>query len=198
MYRLFYDLETTGDVLFIAINPEQKVERVVKKDSIAALYAGKELTGINVFDFSKVVKLKSKGILFAPRKELLDVLNAMLQNASLPSLPYREDSGYKVAEVLSLEEHPLDEKAHIVTLSLGEKKLTTVSWYSNLEVGKKVVIALDGTILYDGSVFHSFVSRNIPSECSICSCKELRLPETPGAFLVQGYHVGDDFFYGGK
>jgi tRNA-binding EMAP/Myf-like protein len=198
MYRLFYDQKSMGDVLFILLNPEEKVEKVVKKDAVAALYHGDALVGINIFDFSKVVKLKANGILFAPKKELLDVINAILANASLAPLPLNENSGYQVAEITALEEHPLDEKAHIVTLSMGEKSLTTVSWYPTLSVGKKVVVALDGTILRDGSVFHSFISRNIPNQCSICSAKELGLPGPEGAFFVEEEKAGEDFFYGGK
>lgn len=198
MYRLFYDQKTMGDVLFILLDPEKKVEKVVKTNQVAALYSGESLVGINIFDFSKVVKLKAEGVLFAPKKELLDVVNSILENAALAPLPFSNDSGYKVAEIVALEEHPLDEKAQIVTLSLGEKKLTTVSWYSNLSVASKVVVALDQTILRDGSVFHSFVSRNIPNECSICSASELSLPAQNGAFLLKEEKAGDDFFYGGK
>lgn len=198
MYRLFYDQKTMGDVLFILLDPEKKVEKVVKTNEVAALYSGESLVGINIFDFSKVVKLKTNGILFAPEKELLEVVNSILGNAALAPLPFSNNSGYKVAEIVALEEHPLDEKAQIVTLSLSEKKLTTVSWYPNLSVGSKVVVALDQTILRDGSVFHSFVSRNIPNECSICSASELGLTPQNGAFLLKEEKAGDDFFYGGK
>jgi tRNA-binding EMAP/Myf-like protein len=164
---------------------------------VAALYHGESLVGINIFDFSKSRETQGNGVFSPQRKSLLDVVNAILENASLaPS--FQRDSGYKVAEITALEEHPLDEKAHIVTLSLGEKSLTTVSWYPTLSVGKKVVVALDGTILRDGSVFHSFISRNIPNQCSICSAKELGLPGQNGAFFAQEEKAGEDFFYGGK
>lgn len=200
MYRLFYNYEVSGDVLFILIDPEKKTEKTVKNGNVAALYAGTELIGINVFHLSDTLKLKSKGMIPAPEDKLVDVINVLLKNAALSPLPYCRDSGYHVAEITALEEHPLDEKAHIVTLSLGPKKLTTVSWYPNLALGKDVVVMLEGTIAYDGSVFHAFVSRNIPNECSILSASELHLGDNkePGAFLVEGYQSGADFYLGGE
>jgi tRNA-binding EMAP/Myf-like protein len=129
---------------------------------------------------------------------LVDVINALLVNAGLSALPYCTDSGYKVAKISHLEEHPIDEKAQIVSLDLGKNSLTTVSWYPNLEVGKSVVVALDGTILADGSLFHAFVSRNIPNQCSICSASELKIKDGgEGAFLTKDYLPGEDFFLGG-
>jgi tRNA-binding EMAP/Myf-like protein len=197
MYRLFYNFKVTGDVLFVLLDPEKKVTRSETKGRVVALYAGETLVGANIFRVSEVFHLKTNGIIFAPDKPLLDVVNSMLKEAELPLLAPCLDSGYKVAKITKLEEHPLDEKAHIVTLSLGEKTLTTVSWYPNLNEGALLVVATDGTILYDGSLFHKFVSRNIPNECSICSSKELKLDDKPGAFIVEGYEPGEDFFLGG-
>lgn len=197
MYRIFFDSVVSGDVLFLLLEPEAKVTRSVTKEGVCALYSGDQLVGANIFAFAAAYPLKSRGVIFAPADELIDALNARLLKAALPTLPYCRDSLYRVASIKALEEHPLDEKAQIVSLSLGEKELTTVSWYSNLEVGAKVVIALDGAIRYDGSVFHAFVSRNIPNDASICSSRELLLEDAPGAYLTS-LETGTDFFLGGK
>jgi tRNA-binding EMAP/Myf-like protein len=198
MYRLFYDYEVNGDVLFILMDPEKKVTKCVRTGQVAALYNGEELIGINVFEVSSSVKIKATGMIATPSSALIDVLNPLLKGAGLAPLPYCTDSGYHVAEITALEEHPVDEKAHIVTLSLGEKTLQTVSHYQNLTVGALVVAELEGCIAYDGTVFHEFTSRNIKSEASICSAKELKVagPEQ-GAFLVEGYKAGEDFYLGG-
>jgi len=197
MYRLFYNYKVTGDILFVLIDPEKKPDRVETKGRVVALYCGSELVGINIFKVSEVFQLRASGIIFAPEKPLLDVINAILTEEGLASLPLPSDSGYTVARISKLEEHPLDEKAHIVTLLAGQEELTTVSWYPNLNEGSLVVIAKDGTILSDGSVFNKFVSRNIPNDCAICGAKELKLDDKPGAFLPEGYEPGDDFFLGG-
>ena len=198
MYRLFYDKVVSGDILFVLISPEKKTSKTVKVGDLALLYSGEELTGINLFNASKVYPLASKGIIYAPKKELIDALNKVLVNAKVAPLPYLADSGFHLAKISAMEEHPLDEKAHILTLSLGSEKKMTVSWYPNLSIGALVVVALDGTILRDGSVFHSFVSRNIPNEVSLMGSKDLGLPEGEGAYLATSGNPGDDFFLGGK
>jgi tRNA-binding EMAP/Myf-like protein len=196
MYRLFYNEKVMGDILYVVLNSEAKPSRIEKKGAIAAIYQGDELIGLNFFEASKLAPLASAGIIYAPKDELIDALNKALVAVHLAPLAYTRDSGFRVAKIAALEEHPLDEKAQIVTLSLGEKKMTTVSWYTNLAVGAFVVVALDGTILRDGSVFHQFVSRNIPNEVSLMGAKELGLPESQGAYHPTGLVEGADFFLG--
>jgi hypothetical protein len=122
MYRLFYDKVVSGDILFVLISPEKKTSKTVKVGDLALLYSGEELTGINLFNASKVYPLASKGIIYAPKKELIDALNKVLVNVKAAPLPYLADSGFHLAKISAMEEHPLDEKAHILTLSLGSEK----------------------------------------------------------------------------
>ncbi len=191
MYRLFYDFETNGDVLFVVIDPEKKVDEVVKKDDVALLYSAKELVGINIFNVSKVVKIKTKGVIFAPDKNLLGAINSLLPTPLIEE----KESGYEVMSITNLEEHPLDEKAQIVTLKSKEKTYQSVSYYKNLKIGMLVVVAKDGTILYNGSIFHKKVIKNLPVEVSLCSASELKISsETKEAFSPEGYNEGDDFF----
>ncbi|MCH3908873.1 MAG: DUF4479 domain-containing protein [Bacilli bacterium] len=195
MYRCFYDHEVNGDVLFILLDPEKKPDHIVKKDDVVALYNQDELIGINIFSISKEVKIKASGILFTVNDAFVDVINNILANAGLPKLPYFRDSFYHVGKIVSLEEHPLDEKAQIVGFSFAGKNLSTVSWYKNLEVGKCYVCMMDGCIAHDGSTFHSSIKRNIPVDVSICSAKELKIQDAPsGAFEVKDYKDGSDFF----
>ncbi|MDO5330301.1 MAG: DUF4479 domain-containing protein [Bacillota bacterium] len=200
MYRLFYDHDVNGDVLFCVFKMEPTPDRVEKKGQLAALYKGDELIGINIFDLQKLCKIKSHGLIVTPDDRLIDALNSLIENAGLPKLPYCRDSGFKVGEVVSLEEHPLDEKAHIVGLDFGPLgKKETVSRYKNLEVGSLLVCALEGTIKFDGSTFHESVIRNIGHQAEICSGKELRVnDDLSGAFIAEGYQKGEDFFLDGK
>lgn len=199
MYRLFYPYHATGDILYILIDPEEKTIRSEKHSNVVACYGEKGLAGINFFSISDTVKIKAEGAIFAPSEALLAAVNPLIENAGLPALHFVRDSSYKIATITELEEHPLDEKGRIVTLSLGEGKiLTTVSFYPNLARGAKVVVLLDGGIAYNGRMFRKFISKNIPSECSICSAKELRLGgDSAGAYLVKSEEKeGTDFFYG--
>jgi tRNA-binding protein len=198
MYRLFYNPKVSGDILFGLLAPEKKTDRLVRAGDLVLLFSQEEWIGFNLFHASRVYPFPEGGIIFAPEEAMIKALNAVLVGAKASPLLAQEPSGYAVAKIAAMEEHPLDEKAHILTLDLLEKKLTTVSWYPELNVGDEVVVALDGCILADGSVFHSFVSRNIPNEASLMSARELHLGDAPGAYKVKDRVLGSDFFRGGK
>ena len=195
MYRLFYNHENVGDVLFIVIDPLAYPDRTVRQGEVAALYKGDELVGINLFGFGKTAKIKAAGMIVAPEDVLIDVINAKLENAGLAKLPYTRKTGYTVAEVTAMEEHPLDERCNIVTLTDGEKTLSTVSRYQNISVGSRVVTVGDGVMKFDGTVFQKKVVKNIPIECELCSAADLKIGEEfKEAFLVDELPAGADFF----
>ena len=197
MYRLFYNRQNVGDVLFVVIDAHAYPDRSESVGEVTALYQGERLIGINLFDFGKTVKIKASGMIVSPEDVLIDAINAKLAQVNLPALPYCRDSGYKVAEVKNLEEHPLDEKSSIVTLMVGEKTLTTVTRYRNLEIGKPIVVAVDGCIKFDGTVFEKKVVRNIPIECEVCCAADLRIGEEfKEAFIPEDMPFGSDFFLG--
>ncbi|MBR5990591.1 MAG: hypothetical protein IK034_01985, partial [Bacilli bacterium] len=101
-------------------------------------------------------------------------------------------------KVFSTEEHPLDEKALILKLQCGEKTYETVSNLKGIEEGSMVVVALDGTILFDGSVYHAAVIKNINNDVKVLSPVELRLEGSmKDAFLLDddpSFKDGEDFF----
>lgn len=197
MYRLFYDFETNGDTLFIVISPEKKPDEAISNGDVTCLYTNKELVGINIFNVSRIAKLKSHGAIFAPDSLLLNTINDLLSNSNAPKLEETTNSGFKVLSIVNLEEHPLDEKAQIVTLKgKNDETYQAVSYYKNLVVGEKIVGALDGTILYDGSLFNKKSIKNIPADVTICSGKELKVNDNyKEAFTPEGYTEGEDFFY---
>jgi tRNA-binding EMAP/Myf-like protein len=200
MYRLFYNFKVIGDVLLLVLDPSMAPDHEESHGAITALYAGDQLIGVNFFDFSKIVKLHTEGMIVTPEDKLIDVINAELENAKLPRLPYTRDSGYHVGKIVSLEEHPLDEKAQIVHLDFGAGKvLETTSHYPNLSLGELLVCALDGTITFDGTRFNAGKIRNIGHDADICCEKELRIGEdVKQAFILKdGYEPGDDFYLGG-
>ena len=200
MYRLFYNLRRLGDVLLIEIAPGKAATSTKRKGDVIALFHEEELIGYNIFNLKEVVKLKTDGVIFAPDDRLIDIINILLRNQGFQTLPYTRDSGYKVAKIINLEEHPLDERKSIVTLSLKEKTLITVTAHPNLSLNQLVVVALDGTILADGRMFQENIIRNIPQQAHICSGQDLKInQEDDKAFLPnEGEREGDDFFLGGE
>ena len=195
MYRLFYNHENVGDVLFVVIEPQSYPDRSVTKGEVTALYKGDALVGINLFDFGKTAKIKATGMIIAPEDILIDVINAKLENAGLEKLPYTRATGYRVAEVTEMEEHPLDERSNILTLQVGEEKLTTVSRYQNIAVGSHIVVVTDNVIKFDGTTFNKKVVKNIPIEAEVCSAADLKVgEESKEAYLVPQLPSGADFY----
>ena len=195
MYRFFCNPDNVGDVLFAVFDPETIPNRVEEREGVTALYRDETLVGINFFGAVEEFGLNQKGMIVKICDDLLSKVNEKLASVGLKSLEKNLDSGYIVAKVTALEEHPLDERSNIVTLDLGGKTLTTVSRYANLKEGLLIVVAVDGCIKFDGMAFHKKTVRNIPIECEVCSPFDLRVgEESKAAFEVQNKLPGEDFF----
>jgi tRNA-binding EMAP/Myf-like protein len=199
MYRLFYNHPALKDVLIIVIDPEARVLKSETRYNVVALYGENDkLVGYNIFHIDDVMKIKANGVIFVPDAKLLEVINSLLEREGLAPLPEIKDSGYRVAKVLSTEEHPLDEKALILKLQCGDKTYETVSSLKGIKEGSMVVVALDGTILYDGNIYHRAVIKNINNDVKVLSPVELRLEGSEkDAFLLDedpSFKDGEDFF----
>jgi len=199
MYRLFYNHQALKDVLIIVIDPEARVLKSEAHHDVVALYGENDkLVGYNIFHIDDVLKIKANGAIFTPDAKLLEVINSLLEREGLSALPETKDSGYRVAKVLSTEEHPLDEKALILKLQCGEKTYETVSSLKGIKEGSMVVVALDGTVLYDGSVYHAAVIKNINNDVKVLSPIELKFEGSEKeAFLLDddpSFKEGEDFF----
>lgn len=198
MYRLFYNYPISKDVLFVLIDPSAPVTKTMRVGEVVALYDEERLVGYNIFDVSKTVKLNAHGIIFYPDPRLIDAINAILSRNGFDPLPYLDRSGFEVLEILSTEEHPLDEKASIVALrGKGEETFWTVSKAKNLLPSLRVVAAMDGAILRDGTLFHKRIEKNLPIDVFLMSPKMLGLGEEEDvAFVVEEQNValGHDFF----
>lgn len=195
MTALFYCKPTAKDVLYLLIDPEKTPDEVVKKGDTVGLFYQKQLIGVNFLNFSRLVKIKAEGRITNPPEAMLEIVKNELQKASFPIPDFSCSSGFTVARVMNLEEHPLDERKQIVTLECAGKTLTTSSRYQNLQIGSKIVVLLDRTIRFDGTVFHSSVIRNIPQDCEIASPHDLGLSEeSKSAYIEEEKEVGSDFF----
>ena len=197
MYRFFYNHKASGDVLFLVLKPSKKATRIENHDKLTAIYDGDELIGVNFFDIGKTMKIHANGMILDVKEPMLECVNSLLSNASLPTLPIMENSGYIVMQITSLEEHPLDSKAYIVTLTNGKETFHTVYRDLTLKVGDKVVAATPGCIAYDGTEIVKTVEKNLPIDVRICSEKELKISEEDkAAFRANEEKVGSDFFLG--
>ena len=192
MPALFYSPATGGDVLYVAYPSSSPVTNSVQKGDVVAIYAGNEIVGINVFRASSHFALEGEGLIPLPSQALQDSLNALLAEASLPALTF-PSSGYRVYEVKKVEEHPLDEKKSILTLSDGNKEAVTSTRYT-LAPGDRVVALQGGYARRNGTFFTSSVIRNIPQDVEICSEADLGIGEESKAAYRPTKEIGADFF----
>ena len=197
MYRIFYNHESVGDVLMIVFNNLVTPNKVVKDDNVTSLYKDDELIGINIFEISKIMKIHFNGMLVAPNKEFIKIINYILENHHLPKLEIIE-SGFRVGKILTCEEHPDSDHLHVTTVDVKDQILDIVCGAPNCKEGEKVVVAMPGTIMFDGSVIVPSSFRGVKSNGMMCSARELHLPNAPQVrgllILDDTYNVGDDFF----
>ncbi len=195
MHRFYYNKAVKGDVLFVVFDPDKKITSSENKGDVTLLYADKELVGMNIFNISSYYKSLHQGAYLKEDEELLMAVNSLLRSLDIAEIEKNKTSGYIVAEIKELEEHPLDEKASIVTMSDGSSEVGAISRFTNLKVGEKVVIKENGCLDYEGSLFLSHSEKNIPCDVEIVSSYELNIGDSSAheAYLTDK-KVGSDFF----
>lgn len=198
-YAIYYNYKTIGDVLMIVFNSNAKPDRVVKKNDVVALYKDDTLIGINILNFSDVMKLKVDGFIPLINKKMLEVVNDLLVNASLSPLEEEKESGFRVAIIKDLEEHPESEHLHILKVDVGEKEdLDIVCGAYNARVGLKCVCALPYTFMPNGQQIIPSKLLGVQSNGMLCSGRELALPGYENKHglleLDEKAVVGSDFF----
>ncbi len=197
-YAIFYNYHTIGDVLLIISDLETKPNRVVKNGDVTSLYLDDKLIGINIFNISNVLKIKSNGLIVLPLKEMIDVFNNILINANVETLEYKKESGFKVGKVLTCEEHPDSDHMHVLTVDIGSEVLDIVCGAPNVKEGQKVVVATLGTTMFDGKKIVPSSLRGIKSNGMLCSPRELHLEGAPNVrgilVLDDDAIIGEDFF----
>ena len=197
-YAIFYNYHVVGDVLLIISDLETKPNRVVKNGDVTSLYLDDKLIGINIFNISNVLKIKSNGLIVLPLKEMIDVVNNILINANVETLEYKKESGFKVGKVLTCEEHPDSDHMHVLTVDIGSEVLDIVCGAPNVKEGQKVVVATLGTTMFDGKKIVPSSLRGIKSNGMLCSPRELHLEGAPNVrgilVLDADAIVGEDFF----
>lgn len=197
-YAIFYNYHTIGDVLLIISDLETKPNRVIKNGDVTSLYLDDKLIGINIFNISNVLKIKSNGLIVLPLKKMIDVINNILINANVETLEYKKESGFKVGKVLTCEEHPDSDHMHVLTVDIGSEVLDIVCGAPNVKEGQKVVVATLGTTMFDGKKIVPSSLRGIKSNGMLCSPRELHLEGAPNVrgilVLDDDALIGEDFF----
>ena len=178
-YSLFYSYKTLGDVLLVNIDDTLLSNREVKKNNILALYHDDLLVGINIFDISKIMKIKSQGMIYLPSNSLIDVINSLLENAGLETLAYKTESGYVIGEIKRV-----DDKEMEIDI---KKDIYLLPSHKEVHQGDKVVLAKIGTYLNNGRIV-----KNVPH---LCSYEDLGIENKKDILIIEEEtEKGLDFF----
>lgn len=195
---LFYNYKLIGDVLLVNLDSELLPNHFEKHDDVTLIYSNSKLVGINIFNISNVLKLKTEGRIILPPNSLIDIINDKCASLGIDKIDYVSSSGFKVGKIISCEEHPESNHLHCLKVDIGNEVLDIVCGAKNVKVGLNVVVATIGTTLMDGSVIKKGQLLGEESYGMCCSPKELGLniPYPPHHLLELDDDVtlGQDFF----
>ena len=198
-YGLFYKFKTIGDVLLIVFKPLEIPDEVIKNDNVVILKKAGEIIGINIFDISKTMKIKANGYIPLIDDKVLSIINHILENHGVEPLEKLDNSGFKVAQIVDIEEHPESDHLHICKVDVGHNDyLEIVCGAFNARKDLKCVCALPFTFMPNGRQIIPGKLLGIESYGMLCSGRELALEgyENKRGLLEldESYKVGSDFF----
>lgn len=198
-YGVFYNYKTIGDVLLIIFDQRENPDEVIKQDDVVVIKKNKKIIGINIFNISKIMKIKANGFIPLLDDKVLDVINHILENHNLPILEKQINSGFVVAKITNIEEHPDSDHLHICNVDVGEdKELQIVCGAFNARKDLICVCALPYAFMPSGKQIIPGKLLGIDSNGMLCSGRELSLDgyENKRGLLEldDTYKVGSDFF----
>lgn len=198
-YGVFYNYKTIGDVLLIIFDQRENPDEVIKQDDVVVIKKNKKIIGINIFNISKIMKIKANGFIPLLDDKVLDVINHILENHNLPILEKQKNSGFVVAKITNIEEHPDSDHLHICNVDVGEdKELQIVCGAFNAKKDLICVCALPYAFMPSGKQIIPGKLLGIDSNGMLCSGRELSLDgyENKRGLLEldDTYKVGSDFF----
>lgn len=198
-YALYYDYESIGDVLLIVFDSNTIPNVIKRNNDVVSLYKDDKLIGINIFNISKIMKIKAKGYIPLVSDRVLEVINTILKNSNVTELPAQKESGFRVAKIVDIEEHPDSEHLHICTVDIGEKEpLQIVCGAFNARKDLICVCATPYTFMPNGQSIIPNKLLGIDSYGMLCSGRELNLEGYEGKKglleLDESYTLGSDFW----
>lgn len=186
-YSIFYSYKGIGDVLIVIFNNESKPTHHERKGQVEVIYHEQEVIGYNIFDISKIIKIKTSGLIYLPSKELISIINALLRNNGLEELEVQTNSGYIIGEVIDIK--PYQEKK-IVSVDIG-KEVVKAYTKEAINLKDKVVVATLGTRLNDSRIVKMIEDTN----AFICTEKDLQISESDTILILDNEEEnGKDFF----
>ena len=190
-YSLYYSYKYIGDVLIVNIIPNAFVTTSKRVGDVEIIYNNDTVIGYNIFNISRIIKIKMVGILYHPENVLIDIINSILTNAKQETLSYVEESGFVVGEVKECFE--LD-KGYMAMVDIKDRLVSGLT-KRFLKQGDNVVVAKIGTTLRNGNEVKEKVGDFGIADCYICSGKDVFYDESTDVLILDDdVETGIDFF----
>ena len=93
-YGLFNHHDDDNTLVILLSDSEISERR--KLGEVEVLLNRDRIVGYSIANFIRYAKIKYSGIIFLPSNALVDVINALLKDAGLETLNYKNNSGYAV------------------------------------------------------------------------------------------------------
>jgi tRNA-binding protein len=196
---LYRNTHGMGDVLIVYLqegrNPD--VERKGDVARIADRQSGVTL-GFNFFCFSRFFPEKKEGKL-KPERKLIAALNKCIADAGFQSrLCAEAKPRIVVGAVKEVHKHPDSDHMHVCRVDVGNDVLQIVCGAPNIGAGLKVVVALTGALMPNGTIIRPTILRGVASSGMICAARELGLsgaPQKRGILVLDpAVRPGTDFY----
>jgi len=191
-YYLDYSYKKYGDNLFIVFDNEVKEDKVIENGNIINYYQNNRLIRTKITNLSKIMKIKSDGVILSPSRILIDVINSILSNAGNEKLSYDLQADYKVGLIKSIKE--LD-KEYLYEIDIKDRIVNAIYPTNTLKIGDKVIVALANQLLSNGTYFKEYSRQSILIDSKIINENEIHVSELDIPVILDvDLDIGDSFF----
>lgn len=176
-----------NDTLIVSVS-ELQANEITKNNDFVIGKNNNELCFINIFNLSKYLKLNN-GLVF-PDKSILENIK-LITNYDLSNY---FTNGFVVGKII--EEQPIDgTHLHKCKVDIGSKVLNIICGAANARKDLKVVVATNGTSLFNGKMITSGKVLNNFSGGMLCSYKELNIDKQSNGIieLNESFTIGQYF-----
>lgn len=188
--NIFYNLEGLQDTLIICIQ-NIEFDHIDKNDEFIILKNQNEIIGINIFNFSKYMKIKN-GYIY-PTNDIISIIKK-ITNIDISKF---KSNNFQVGKISSFEKI-INTKLSKCNVDINGEVLQIICGASNFVINDLVVIANINAMLPNGFFITKSKLQGFDSYGMLCSAKELNLNFTNDAkgILIldrNKYKIGQEY-----
>ena len=192
-YLLYFSNSVYKDSLYIHLRRDYQIKDETKLfNDVEVLYKQGQPIVYMIHHISKYFKIWMDGYIYLPSKPLIDVVNSILINAGLEQLAYKNESGFIIGKITTKSPY-----LHGFYYDIDIKKQIVHSYSTQeIAVGKKVVVAIENTILDEKRYFLHYDLEGQQIDAYLVNEKDLSISELDKAIIIEEKcDIGIDFFH---